>query len=128
VDRASRTLRVQGRLDNADDGLRAGQAFSVALSFPGETLPSVDPLAIQWSGDGSFVWLARDGVAERVPVTIRQRTNSAVLVEGALEPGDAVITEGVQTLRPGAEVRVVNGPAAGAEAVAAQEAAALNEL
>lgn len=50
VDRASRTLRVQGHLENKDDSLRVGQAFSVTLSFPGENLPAVDPLAIQWTG------------------------------------------------------------------------------
>jgi RND family efflux transporter MFP subunit len=49
VERASRTLRVQARVPNADDSLRVGQAFEVALSFPGEDLPAVDPLAIQWS-------------------------------------------------------------------------------
>ena len=112
VDRASRTLRVQGKLDNADDALRAGQAFSVALEFPGETVPAVDPLAIQWSGSGAFVWRAREGKAERVPVTIRQRNSDSVLVDGALEPGDLVVVEGVQTLRPGAEIEIVTGVAA----------------
>jgi RND family efflux transporter MFP subunit len=112
VDRASRTLRVQGEVDNADDSLRAGQAFSVALSFPGESLPSVDPLAIQWSGDGSFVWVARDGAAQRVPVVIRQRNADSVLVEGALAPGDLVIIEGVQTLRPSAAVEIVTDASA----------------
>ncbi|MGJ8587889.1 MAG: efflux RND transporter periplasmic adaptor subunit [Yoonia sp.] len=111
VDRASRTLRVQGHLENQDDSLRVGQAFSVALSFPGETLPAVDPLAIQWTGEGSFVWVARDGEAVRVPVIIRQRNSDSVLVEGALSPGDLVITEGVQTLRPGAAVEIVTGAA-----------------
>jgi RND family efflux transporter MFP subunit len=109
VERASRTLRVQGRVPNADDSLRVGQAFEVALSFPGEDLPAVDPLAIQWSSDGSFVWVVRDGTAERVPVTIRQRNADTVLVEGALQPGDSVVTEGVQTLRPGSEVEVTSG-------------------
>jgi len=112
VDRASRTLRVQGRLGNEDDSLRAGQAFSVALSFPGDSLPSVDPLAIQWAGDGAFVWVARDGAAERVPVVIRQRNTDSVLVEGAVAPGDLVIIEGVQTLRPGGVVEIVAGLAA----------------
>jgi RND family efflux transporter MFP subunit len=116
VDRASRTLRVQGQIDNAGDSLRAGQAFSVALSFPGESLPSVDPLAIQWSGDGSFVWVARDGEAQRVPVIIRQRNADSVLVEGALEAGDMVIIEGVQTLRPGAAVEIVSDASATSDA------------
>jgi RND family efflux transporter MFP subunit len=112
VDRASRTLRVQGEVDNVEDRLRAGQAFSVALSFPGESLPSVDPLAIQWSGEGSFVWVAREGEAQRVPVVIRQRNSDSVLVEGALEAGELVIIEGVQTLRPGAAVEVVSDASA----------------
>ena len=111
VDRASRTLRIQGRLDNDDDRLRAGQAFSVSLSFPGDSLPAVDPLAIQWAGDGSFVWLVEDDVAKRVPVTIRQRTASTVIVEADITPGDRVIIEGVQNLRPGAPVEIVTEPA-----------------
>lgn len=112
VDRASRTLRVQGSLDNLNDSLRDGQAFSVTLYFPGESLPSVNPLAIQWSGAGSFVWVVREGAAQRVPVIIRQRNSDSVLVEGALAPGDPVIVEGVLTLRPGAEVEIVTrGPA-----------------
>jgi RND family efflux transporter MFP subunit len=114
VDRASRTLRVQGEVANTDDGLRAGQAFSVTLSFPGETLPVVDPLAIQWTGDGSFVWAVKEGTAQRVPVTIRQRTSDSVIVEGDLAPGDLVIIEGVQTLRPGAAVEVASEEAASA--------------
>jgi RND family efflux transporter MFP subunit len=112
VERASRTLRVQARVPNADDSLRVGQAFEVTLSFPGEALPAVDPLAIQWSSDGSFVWVVKDGAALRVPVAIRQRNADAVLVEGAIEVGDEVVTEGVQTLRPGAEVEIVAGAAA----------------
>ncbi|PWK62937.1 efflux RND transporter periplasmic adaptor subunit [Roseicyclus mahoneyensis] len=111
VDRSSRTLRVQGQVANTDDSLRAGQAFSVALSFPGDTLPSVDPLAIQWSGDGSYVWVAREDAAVRIPVTIRQRNSDSVLVEGDLNAGDQVIIEGVQTLRPGAPVEIVESGA-----------------
>ncbi|WP_322894971.1 MULTISPECIES: efflux RND transporter periplasmic adaptor subunit [unclassified Yoonia] len=111
VDRASRTLRVQGRLDNEDDRLRAGQAFSVSLSFPGEDLPAVDPLAIQWAGDGSYIWVAEEDEARRVPVTIRQRNSDSVVVEGDLSPGDLVIIEGVQNLRPGAPVDIVTDTA-----------------
>jgi len=106
VESTSRTLRVQGRLDNAEDRLRGGMAFEVELLFPGDTLPSVDPLAVQWSGEGAFVWAVRDGKAVRVPVTIRQRNADSVLVEAALAPGESVVVEGVQMLRDGAAVRL----------------------
>lgn len=107
VDSASRTLRVQGQLENEGDRLRGGMAFEVELAFPGETLPRVDPLAVQWSSEGAYVWVVRDNAAVRVPVAIRQRDADGVLVEADLAPGDPVVTEGVQTLRPGAEVQVV---------------------
>lgn len=112
VDRASRTIRVLGRLDNEGDRLRDGMALSVTLAFPGEELPSVDPLAVQWSSEGAFVWAVRDGKAQRVPVSIRQRNANSVLLEGELQPGDRVVIEGVQTLRPGADVSVQGDAAA----------------
>lgn len=105
VDRASRTLRVRAELDNSDDTLRPGMAFEVNLTLPGQEFPSVDPLAVQWSDEGSFVWAAREGKAVRVPVTIRQRNSDSVLVEGDLRAGEQVVIEGVQVLRPGAELR-----------------------
>ena len=107
IDRDSRTLRVQGRIDNTGDLLRAGQAFAVSLSFPGETLPGVNPLAVQWSNEGSFVWVVKDDTAARVPVVIRQRNSDVVLVEGALDAGDLVVIEGIQTLRDGATVSII---------------------
>lgn len=112
VDRASRTMRVLGRLSNEGDRLRDGMSLSVTLAFPGERLPQVDPLAVQWSSEGAFVWTVRDGQARRVPVEIRQRNAGTVLVEGDLQPGEPVVIEGVQTLRPGAEVAVQDGEAA----------------
>ncbi len=117
VDRDSRTLRVQATIPNPDDRLRAGMAFAVEVALPGERLPAVDPLAIQWTSTGSFVWVVRDGAVARVPVTIRERSADRVLVEAELEVGEPVVTEGVQTLRPGAEVEIVV-PGDGAQAAA----------
>ena len=117
VDRNSRTIRLLGQLENEGDRLRDGMALSVTLAFTGDAHPTVDPLAVQWSSDGAFVWLVREGKVARVPVEIRQRNAAAVLVEGALEPGEKVVIEGVQTLRPGAEV-TIEGEKAALEATA----------
>jgi RND family efflux transporter MFP subunit len=107
VDRASRTLLVQGRVANNEDMLRAGMAFSVNLSFPGATLLSIAPLAVQWSSDGPFVWAVRENKATQVAVEIVQRNSDQVLVfSDSLAAGDLVVTEGVQTLREGAEVAI----------------------
>jgi multidrug efflux pump subunit AcrA (membrane-fusion protein) len=67
-------------------------------------VPSVSPLAIQWGADGAFVWVVRAAKAARLPVRILQRNADAVLIEADLQPGDLVVTDGVQALRPGADV------------------------
>jgi len=101
----TRTLRVRASLDNADDLLRAGMSFSIAMRFPGETLAAVDPLAVQWSAGGAYVWVAEEGKATKVPIRVVQRNSDAVLVDAPLAPGTMVVTQGVQLLRPGTPFR-----------------------
>jgi RND family efflux transporter MFP subunit len=116
VDAATRAFRLQAAIDNADDALRAGMAFGIRMTFQAGSYPAVDPLAIQWSSDGAFVWVVREGTARRVPVQIAQRSAQQVLLRAEFEPGDLVVTEGVQSLRPGGAVTVRDLPDAGAAA------------
>ena len=81
IDADTRTLRVRASLDNAEDALRAGMAFSIGMRFPGDVFAAVDPLAIQWNAGGAYVWVGEDGAAKQVPVRIVQRNNDAVLVD-----------------------------------------------
>ncbi|WP_117192533.1 efflux RND transporter periplasmic adaptor subunit [Rhizobium terrae] len=110
VDAASRTMRIRARVENPGDVLRAGMAFSVGMRFPGEKYPSVDPLAVQWDGEGSFVWQVRDNKSVKTRVRVIQRNPDAVLVEAQLGEGDRVVTEGLQRVREGAPVRIFGAP------------------
>jgi RND family efflux transporter MFP subunit len=112
IDPASRTLQVQAEIPNPDNVLRAGMSFSVAVGFPGETYPAVNPLAVLWSAEGSYVWKYQDGAATRVMAEIVQRNSDGVLVRADLEPGDAIITEGILQLSEGMPVNVLEGPGA----------------
>jgi RND family efflux transporter MFP subunit len=107
IERDSRTLRVRAVLGNEGDRLRPGMAFEIEMHFQGTTFPAVDPLAVQWSSNGAFVWTVVDGQATRVTIRVIQRNSDRVLIEGGLKPGDTVITEGVQSLRDGMPVLVV---------------------
>lgn len=106
VDPASRSFRVQGEIGNTDDRFRSGMAFRIDMRFPGADLPAVPPLAVQWNAAGSYVWVVRGNTVERVTIRILQRDADRVLVEAALAPGDLVVSEGLQTLRPGQQVRI----------------------
>ncbi|WP_176085178.1 efflux RND transporter periplasmic adaptor subunit [Martelella sp. HB161492] len=124
IDEASRTFTVRAKIDNADDALRAGMSFNVTMHFAGDTYPAVDSLAVQWDSQGSYVWQLVDGKAQKARVSIIRRNPDLILVDGDLKPGDQVITEGLQRLREGAEVDVVNqdGSKAG-EQVSSRKAA-----
>lgn len=122
LDEASRTLKVQAEIANTGDRLRAGMSFEIGMRFAGDSFPSVDPLAIQWDSQGSYVWRVNAGKAERVAVGIVQRNMEAVLVSGPLAAGDEIVTEGVQNVRQGGDVHVAgrgrqDGDAKPAEAV-----------
>lgn len=108
LDEASRTLHVRAEIDNPEDRLRAGMSFSVTVLFPGDSYPSVDPLAIQWGADGSYVWRIEEGKAKKVSARIVQRNSTSILIDGAVKQGDMIVTQGVQSVRDDAPVRVQN--------------------
>jgi len=110
IDPASRTMRIRARVENPGDVLRAGMAFNVGMRFAGERYPAVDPLAIQWDGEGSYVWQVRDNKSVKTRVRVVQRNPDAVLVGGELKEGDRIVTEGLQRVREGAPVRILGAP------------------
>jgi RND family efflux transporter MFP subunit len=106
IDPTSRTLQVQARIPNAAGTIKPGMSFDVGMAFPGSTYPAVDPLAIQWSSDGSYVWLlTSDSKVKKDKVAIIQRNSDGVLVEGDLKPGAQVVTQGVLQISDGVTVR-----------------------
>jgi len=113
IDPASRTLQVQATLPNPDAVIKSGMSFSVDLTFPGETFAAVDPLSIQWSNKGAYVWKVVDSKAVKGMVEIVQRNSDGVLVKGDVKPGDAVVTQGVLQLSDNMTVRLLDQVAAG---------------
>lgn len=113
IDRDSRTLQVRAEIDNAGDTLRPGMSFRVTMRFPGDRYAAINPLALQWSSEGAFVWRVEEGRAHRVDVRIIQRNSDQVLVDAALSEGEVVVIEGVQSVRPGGEVRIAGAGAGG---------------
>jgi RND family efflux transporter MFP subunit len=114
IDPASRTLQVQATLPNPDAVIKSGMSFSVDMTFPGETFAAVDPLSIQWSNSGAYVWKVVDNKAVKGMVEIVQRNSDGVLVKGDVKPGDAVVTQGVLQLNDNMTVRLLDQAAAAA--------------
>ena len=92
-------------------------SFRVVFTRAGDTRPVVPEEAIVWGGEGSHLFVVRDGKAVRVPVTITARREGAVFVDGGLRRTDRVIVEGVQKVRDGQDIRLVSGRATGGQDV-----------
>ncbi len=103
-----RTLKVRAALDNSDDDLRPGMSFRVRFAIEGASYPATPEIAVQWEREGSFIWLARDGEAQKVRVEIITRRDGLALLKGTVKDGDAVVIEGLQRLRPGMAVAASN--------------------
>jgi len=109
----SRSVKVRVAIPNPDDRLRPGASFTVRLELPGGRYPLVPELALQFGHDGLHVWRVSDGRAEKVGVRLVRRREGAVLVEGPLTEGDALVVEGTQRLHPGRAVTVLKTAEAG---------------
>ncbi|WPD76667.1 hypothetical protein OGM23_04705 [Dickeya fangzhongdai] len=80
----------------------------------------VPATAIMTSSSGDAVIAVRGespekgGKAEFVPVATGRRLGDRVMITRGLKDGDVVVTEGQLRIQPGADVNVVQKPAAGA--------------
>jgi len=109
VDPATRTFTARARIDNSEDRWRPGMGFEVVLELTGREFVRVPELALQWGGDGAYVWVIDENDrARRQPVSLVQRTAGSVLLGGGLAPGDRVVLEGVQKMSDGRLVEVVD--------------------
>ncbi len=103
----SRDFTVRASVPNSDDSLRPGMSFRVTVARSGEPRPAVPEEAIVWGGEGSHLFVLREGKAHEVPVTITARREGLAFVDGELARGDRVIVEGVQKIRDGQAIRLV---------------------
>jgi RND family efflux transporter MFP subunit len=107
VDPQTRTFTVRAHVDNADDGLRPGMSFRIVMTLAGRRYPFVPEAALQWGGEGAYVWAVRGGKATRVSATVVQRREGRILLDAALPEGTPVVVEGVQRMREGQAVHNV---------------------
>lgn len=111
INMTDRTIRVRAAVDNSQDLYRPGMSFRIGLTYYGDNFAVVPESALMWSTDGAYIWLEKEGKAHRVNVNIQQRLAGRILVEGAIQLGDTLIVEGIQSLRHGQAVRDIGAEA-----------------
>lgn len=111
IDRTTGTLAMRGIFDNPNGLLRPGQYVNVTLARAAPEKRLVIPqAAVQQDKKGYYVFVVNaDDKAQQRRVELGQRLEIDWVVESGLEAGERVIFEGLQKVRPGAQVKPETG-------------------
>ncbi|WP_084455400.1 efflux RND transporter periplasmic adaptor subunit [Comamonas composti] len=105
IDVTTGTIKAKAAFDNREGKLFANQFVNVKLQVNLlEQALTVPATAVQ----NNYVYLVQqDGTVTQRRITVGTADGDRVVVEGELQPGDQVVTDGIDRLREGAAVTVI---------------------
>ncbi|EGQ8113667.1 multidrug efflux RND transporter periplasmic adaptor subunit VmeY [Vibrio parahaemolyticus] len=108
IDTKTGTIAMRALVPNPEHKLLPGQHIKVNLRDKNTRDVIVVPRrAVQTDLEGDFVMVTTEGnVAERRNVSLGPQVEQGIIIREGLEKGEAVITQGLQRVRNGVEVRV----------------------
>ncbi|HHG3303303.1 TPA: multidrug efflux RND transporter periplasmic adaptor subunit VmeY [Vibrio parahaemolyticus] len=108
IDTKTGTIAMRALVPNPEQKLLPGQHIKVNLRDKNTRDIIVVPRrAVQTDLEGDFVMVTTEGnVAERRNVELGPQVEQGIIIREGLEKGEAVITQGLQRVRNGVEVRV----------------------
>lgn len=111
IDTATGTLRLKAEFANADDALFPNQFVNALLQVGMvENAITVPADAVQHGSRGTYVYTIADGKAVLRDVRIGPTVDGWSQVLEGIGAGEAVVLEGIDRLREGSPVNLVEGP------------------
>ena len=111
VDPMTRSLAVLALMPNAERALKPGMFLQVDISRRRDNVVLAPEAALVPRQGRQFVYVVAEGRAEERQVTLGSRRPGQVEITGGLEPGEQIVTQGVQRIRDGLPVRMAGTPA-----------------
>ena len=106
VDSATGTVMVRFRCANPDGALRPGAYVKLLMSARYDQPKLAIPLAaLVFEGEKRFVYVVKDGRAQKRPVSVGEQQGDRILVESGLKADEPFVTAGTHKLRDGAAVK-----------------------
>ena len=110
IDTATGTIRLKAQFDNKDHALFPNQFVNVRMTV--DTLHNVTIIpssSIQRGMPGTFVYVVKEDKTVSVrPLKLGPSEAEKVAVLEGLKPGEQVVVDGIDKLREGARVEIVN--------------------
>jgi multidrug efflux system membrane fusion protein len=114
IDTETGTLRLRALFDNDDGGLFPSQFVNARLQLGDDETLVIPDAAVQFGSQGTYVYVVNaDDTASVRPVVLGASSQGRVAVLEGLEAGDRVVLEGIDRLREGAKVEIVEQEAEG---------------
>lgn len=113
ADPVTRNFTVRIGLDSAPDDFRFGSAVRGTIRLSGQPAARLPMTALFSKDNQNAVWVvdATDKTTKLVPVEVHRFDTDDFLVTKGVATGDNVVVAGVQQLRPGMTVRLLEGSA-----------------
>lgn len=110
VNEQTRSVTARAEIPNPGGRIRPGMAVRVAVAQGQRTAPAVPESAVQYEGEGAFVYRIaageRGSTAQRVEVETGAVEGGFVEIVSGLNAGDRVVGSGLNRIQPGAPIRV----------------------
>jgi len=109
ADPATGTFRVRVGLTNPPAAMRLGTTVTGRMQLGSTQGIEIPPSAVIRSDRQSAVWIVdpKTGTVSTRNIEVASQDSARVAVLSGLSPGDVVVTAGVQALRPGQSVRLL---------------------
>lgn len=110
VNEQSRAVTARAEIPNPGGLIRPGMSVQVAVTQGERMAAAVPESALQYEGEGAFVYRIAQGergaTAQRVEVETGAVEGGFVEILSGLMPGDQVVGQGLNRIQPGAPIRV----------------------
>lgn len=112
IDTTTGTLKLKAEFKNDDSTLFPNQFVNVKLSAGTAVGAKVVPgSAVLRGAKGSFVYVINEDKVAAVPVKAGATSGDLIVIEGKIDAGAKVVTDGADKLRDGAQVEVISAEA-----------------
>lgn len=108
IDPQTGTIKLKARVANENEVIWPGELVAVRLILGQQDNAIVVPeAAVQPGQQGSFVYLVENGKAKMQPVSVARQVDAKAVIAKGLKPGQQIIINAPQNLRPGAPVQLM---------------------
>ncbi|MDX3774096.1 efflux RND transporter periplasmic adaptor subunit [Chromatiaceae bacterium AAb-1] len=113
IDIATGTLKLKAEFANQQEELFPNQFVNVRLNVAVQQgAVSIPQDAVQYGSQGTYIYVIEENKAQIRQLRLGAVDNSIVAVEDGLKAGELVVLEGLDRLRPGRAVEVIQDNAA----------------